>query len=203
MNRQTLIGSVLPAILVILILLGVCGFIAYFTNGFTSDFETFYLEADDKKIPSETSGITIQRGSEKTFHVKYTFSSPHSEARGYSVAVVPHTTQDTDFDFTVDGETYSFGEIDDLTRAFTITKTEESFTIKGDFNMQSVLSKLYAGKEVVFQEDAVDYHADLFALEVYSYNKEAVVRIYFHLDTPVTDVVVTPEEIVLNPDNRG
>ena len=50
MNRQTLIGSVLPAILVILILLGVCGFIAYFTNGFTSDFETFYLEADDKLL---------------------------------------------------------------------------------------------------------------------------------------------------------
>ena len=119
------------------------------------------------------------------------------------MAVVPHTTQDTDFDFTVDGETYSFGEIDDLTRAFTITKTEESFTIKGDFNMQSILSKLYAGKEVFFQEDAVDYHADLFALEVYSYNKEAVVRIYFHLDTPVTDVVVTPEEIVLHPEIRG
>ena len=49
----------------------------------------------------------------------------------------------------------------------------------------------------------MDYHADLFALEVYSYNKEAVVRIYFHLDTPVTDVVVTPEEIVLHPDSRG
>ena len=69
--------------------------------------------------------------------------------------------------------------------------------------MQSVLSKLYADKEVVFQEDVVDYNADLFALEVYSYNKEAVVRVYFHLDTPVTDVVVTPEEIVLNPDNGG
>ena len=203
MNKQTFARNILPVILVILILLGVCGFIAYFTNGFTSDFETFYVETDGKKLPSGTSGICIPNGGEMSFRVKYTFASPKDDAKGYSVAIVPNTTADTDFDYTVDGEPYSFGEIDSLTRAFHIKQTKDAFTIQGDFSMQSVLSKMYAGKTVSFRNDDVDYGADLFALEISSYNKEAVIRLYFHLDTSVAEVTVTPEEIIFIPENKG
>ena len=69
--------------------------------------------------------------------------------------------------------------------------------------MQSVLSKMYAGKTVSFRNDDVDYGADLFALEISSYNKEAVIRLYFHLDTSVAEVTVTPEEIIFIPESKG
>lgn len=124
MKKQMNVGKTIAVIVCALLLLLAVGSIAFFTNGFTSDFKTFYVESDGKRMLSDYDNYIMKQDTENKFVVKYTFGAVNKDISGYTLKIVPNVSHDNDFDFTVDGEIYSFGAEEDLTKGFDITQND-------------------------------------------------------------------------------
>lgn len=179
MKKHGNAGKIVSVVIVLAVLIVAVGLVAFFTNGFTSDFKTFYVESNGKKILTDINGFVLQPETENRFDVKYTFGKVNKEVSGYSVKIVPNVNSDNDFDFTVDGEIYSFGAESELTKGFDIAYEKDYFTLSGGFSMQSVLERIYPEQTVAFNHNDVNYEVDNFTLLIYSYNNEAVIKIGF------------------------
>lgn len=142
------IGQVVSYIAILLVIVAVIGVFAYFTNGFTTDFKTFYVSVNGKDVMTSQNGYVVTPSEPLKVDVKYTFAFNKNETKGYSVKIVPNKT-DEDFDFSVDGETRFFGDEKDLTNGFVIDKREQSFTVvpKGGTPLE-ILKAVYPENEV-------------------------------------------------------
>ena len=187
------IGQVVSYIAILLVIVAVIGVFAYFTNGFTSDFKTFYVSVNGKDVMTSQSGYVVTPSEPLKVDVKYTFAFNQSETKGYSVKIVPNKT-DEDFDFTVDGETHYFGDEKDLSNGFIIDKQEKSFTVtpKGSTPLE-ILQAIYSESEVSCESKGYN---DMFTLIITSYNGEASVKLNFALERRVTGITFDKEVIL-------
>lgn len=186
------IGQVVSYIVILLVIVAVIGVFAYFTNGFTSDFKTFYVSVNGKDVMTSSGGYVITPQEPLSVDVKYTFAFNQSETKGYSVKIVPNKT-DEDFDFSVDGETHYFGDEKDLSNGFVIDKQEKSFTIvpKGGTPLE-ILKVVYPESEVTCESKGYN---DMFTVIVTSYNGESSVKLNFALERRVTGITFDKEVI--------
>lgn len=189
---KTKIGQVVSYIVILLVIVAVIGVFAYFTNGFTSDFKTFYVSVNGKDVMTSSSGYVITPQDPLSVDVKYTFAFNQSETKGYSVKIVPNKT-DEDFDFSVDGETHYFGDEKDLSNGFIIDKQEKSFTVTpiGSTPLE-ILQAIYPENEVYCESKGYN---DMFTLIITSYNGEASVKLNFALERRVTGITFDKEVI--------
>ena len=191
MAKSTLV-KVIMWVLILLIGLTAVGAIAYFTGGFTSEFKTFYVTVDGKDIMTSASGYTISPSEPMKVDVKYTIAD--EGASGYSVKVVPNALSGKDFDFTLDGEVYSFQAESDLTDGFDIQYDEESFTIKPKGNLNQVMAAVYPESEV---GDLTGFgYKDMFLLIVNSQSGKSSVSIAFNLPVNAEGIIIEPDEII-------
>ncbi len=179
--------------LIVMALVGVIGFIVYFTGGFTTDFTGFYAVVDGEDVMSTGSNFHVKTDDPLEVEVKYVFASPNEDAKDYSVKVVPNAIDGKDFDFTLNGDAYSFQSEKDLTAGFIVKRDGSSFTIAPKGNLTEILSAVYP-------EDAVgecNQHAyeNMFTLVVVSYNGEAEVRINFTVVEDIKGVILDKEVI--------
>ena len=192
-RRGSKIADVIIYIAIVMVVIAIGGFFAFFTNGFTSDFKTFYVSMGDENIVSNTGGYVLDWDSPLTIDVKYTFGALSKEVSGYDIQIVPN--QDNDFTFTVDGEPYSFSAIGDCAKAFDIVKDETQFTINY-ITMQELLDKMYEDSEVKIDKKLIDFEKDQFTLIVTSYNGETSICIGFRLADSIIDKVTLSEEVI-------
>lgn len=186
------IGQVVSYIAILLVIVAVIGVFAYFTNGFTSDFKTFYVSVNGKDVMTSGSGYVITPQEPLSVDVKYTFAFNQTETKGYSVKIVPNKT-DEDFDFSVDGETHYFSDEKDLSNGFVIDKQEKSFTVtpKGSTPLE-ILEAVYPESEVSCESKGYN---DMFTVIVTSYNGESSVKLNFALERRVTGITFDKEVI--------
>lgn len=189
-NKAT---KIITYILLILAVITVIGVVAHFTNGFTSDFKTFYVTVDGKDVMTSSGGYKVTTEKPLQVDVKYTFNFATDETKDYSVKIVPNKIENSDFTYTVDGESKSFQSETDISNGFEIVKGEKSFTVtpKGE-TIVEVLSAIY-GKEITDCESKG--YNDMFTLVVTSYNGEATVKLNFSLTLKVTGVTLDKEVI--------
>lgn len=190
---KTKIGQVVSYIVILLVIVAVIGVFAYFTNGFTSDFKTFYVSVNGKDVMTSSSGYVITPQEPLSVDVKYTFAFNQTETKGYSVKIVPNKT-DEDFDFSVDGETHYFGDEKDLSNGFVIDKQEKSFTVtpKGSTPLE-ILQAIYPESEVTCESKGYN---DMFTLIITSYNGESSVKLNFALERRITGITFDKEVIL-------
>ena len=185
--------TVLIYVAIILALVGICGFIAYFTGGFTTDFASFYVTVDGEDMLSTGSNFQVRADDPMNVEVKYVFASEDDHAGGYSVKVVPNVVKDKDFDFRLNGDVYSFQAEKDLTAGFTIEQEENSFTLTPKGDITAILSAVYPGYNV---EDCSDKgYENMFTLIVTSYNGEASIRVNFTVTEDIEGVIIDKEVI--------
>lgn len=186
--------KIISYVLIVLALVGVIGFIAKFTSGFTSDFKTFYVTIDGKDVMAEANHYAIGKNETMKVDVKYTFNSSNSEVNGYSVKIVPNTREDKNFDFFVDGEVHSFYDIEDLSAGFIIEKSENSFTVTPKGELTDILKAVYPEGEVA---DCSEYnHHNMFSLVITSYNGASTVTVNFAVLREAEKVFFDQEAIV-------
>ena len=192
MTKHT-ISKIATYLLILLAAAVVIGVFAHFTDGFTSDFKTFYVSANGKDVMNAAGGYTVTRERPLQIDVKYTFGALGQSVSGYSVKIVPHRVADRDFTYTVGGAVKSFQSEPDLTAGFEITRQASSFTVlpKGD-TLTEVLGAVY-GQSVSDCEECA--YADMFTLVVSSYDGEATVRVHFTLTGSVSGVILDSEVI--------
>lgn len=195
MNRKSSkLISILSYLLIVALLVGVCGVIVYFTNGFTSDFKTFYIAVDGKDVLTNTGGYELTPDEPTTIDVKYTFDKINSEISGYSIRLSANTDEEHDFSFTVDGETHYFSTEKDLSKGFVIEQTENSFTIKPKGDLDVILANVYEGQEVSPCGEMT--YEDMFVLTVVSYNEEAKISLKFMVPYGIKSITFDKEVIV-------
>lgn len=186
-------AKIITYCVLVLLFVAVCGFIFYYTGGFTSDFKTFYVNIDGKDILTSADGYKLSADTPLQVNVKYTFGALNKDIMGYSVKVVPNVAG-KDFDFTVDGQTYSYQTETDLTAGFDISQEENSFTITPKGGINKILAAIYPESEI---EDCRNKtYENMYSLVVTSYNGAASVEIHFSIDEPLYDIVLDKEEIV-------
>ena len=191
---STNVVTIILYVVLVLAVLGGIGAVAYFTSGFTSDFQTFYLREGGENIIGERTEMEFIDDSIYLFEVRYTFGALAKAQTGYSFKVVPYIT-DNDFSFTVNGEQHQYSELSDLTSFFDIEYNKESFTIAGNAQMQTVLERYYEGATVVIDSPMMELH-DYYTLVVYSYNKKANVQVSFHGTDAGGTFRIEPDPIV-------
>lgn len=189
------IGQVVSYIVILLVIVAVIGVFAHFTNGFTSDFKTFYVSVDGKDVMISGNGYVISESEPLSVDVKYTFGSFNkNETKNYSVKIIPNKIENSDFTYTVDGESKSFQLETDLTAAFEIDKGEKSFTVKPKGKSLTEVLTVFYGTEVTDCENKG--YTDMFTIIVTSYNGEASVKLNFTIAGKVVGVVLDREVIV-------
>lgn len=187
------VSKIIIYVLIILTLIGICGFIVYFTGGFTTEFTGFYVTVDGKDVMSTGSGFRIKADDSLEVEVKYVFTSPTDEAQGYTVKVVPNAIDGKDFDFTLNGDKYSYQSEKDLTAGFNIKQDKDSFTITPKGNLTEILSAVYPNDTVGDCADKA--YENMFTLVVTSYNGKAEVRINFTVTETIRGVILDKEVI--------
>lgn len=188
------ITKVISIILILLVVIGIIGIIVKFTGGFTSNFKTFYLTIDNQDIMSEGNGYKIGTDESMLVGVNYTFDTSTAEKKGYSVKVVPNVVEGKDFDFTLDGNVYSFQAEKNLTNGFEIEKKDTSFTIKPKGGITQILKEVYPNHEI---NDCADKsYEDMFSLVVTSYNGKDSTIINFSVLEKVKDIKLDKEVII-------
>ena len=190
-SRKT--GKIIIYVLILLILVGCIGFFAYFTNGFTGDLKTFYAECDGQKIMSSSSGFILKSDEPLDVAVNYTFGFFSKEISGYSVTVVPVQ----DFDFTVDGEVYSFAAEEDFTDCFNIEEQESSFTIAPKGTLKMMLEMKYPDKEISFNLRDVDFQSEMFKVIITAEDGTAEVYMLCLLDDSGIFGVYLDQEVIV------
>ena len=187
------VSKIIIYVLIILTLIGICGFIVYFTGGFTTEFTGFYVTVDGKDVMSTGNGFRIKADDSLEVEVKYVFTSPTDEAQGYTVKVVPNAIDGKDFDFTLNGDKYSYQSEKDLTAGFNIKQDKDSFTITPKGNLTEILSAVYPNDTVGDCADKA--YENMFTLVVTSYNGKAEVRINFTVTETIRGVILDKEVI--------
>ena len=186
-------GKIMIYMLIVLALIGVCGFIIYFTGGFTTDFTGFYVTVDGEDVLSTGNNFKISESDPMHVQVKYVFSSPNDTTKGYSVKVIPNPIKDKDFDFSINGDLYSYQAEKDLTNGFNIKQEDTSFTITPKGNLSAILAAVYSDSTVSDCENKG--YDNMFTLVVTSYNGEAEVRINFTVTEDIQGVILDKEVI--------
>lgn len=179
--------------LIILVLIGIMGFIIYFTGGFTTDFTGFYATVDGEDVMSTGSNFRMKTDDPLQVEVKYVFASPNDEAKDYSVKIVPNAIDGKDFDFRLNGDLYSFQSEKDLTAGFTIKRDGSTFTVSPKGNLTEILAAVYPNDTIGDCTDKA--YENMFTLVVTSYNGEAEVRINFTVSESIRGVILDKEVI--------
>ena len=187
--------KIITYIAIVLAVITVIGIVAHFTNGFTSDFKTFYVTVDGKDVMTSAGGYRVTTSKPLEVDVKYTFGALNNKVdKDYSLKIIPNNIPDKDFTYTVDGEMKYFQSETDLSDGFEIDKGEKSFRIKpkGE-TIVEVLSAVY-GKSITDCESKG--YTDMFTVIVTSYNGEASVKLDFSLAIRVAGITLDKEAIL-------
>lgn len=169
------------------------GFLARFTGGFTSEVKTFYVTVNGTDIMTTSGGYVLTPNEPLSVDVKYTFAFDAKEVQGYSVKVVPNKVTNQDFDFTLNGEVYSFQAEKDLTAGFDIEYGDTSFLIRSKGTLTDTIQAVYPHCLVGNCDDKT--YKDMFTLVVTSYNGESSVLLNFTVASKPTGVTLDREVI--------
>ena len=178
---------------IVAIILAVVGIIVRFTGGFTSDFTTFYVTVDGKDVMSSAGGFEATPQKPMKVDVKYVFGDLGGDVSGYSVKVVPHVVEGKDFDFTLNGQAYSFQAESNMTAGFEIEYEEHSFTLTPKGGVDDVLKAVYPNNEIGDCEGKG--YVDMYSLVVTSYNGESSVTVHFSAYEEVCEIILDQEVI--------
>lgn len=189
-------AKIIGIVLALLLVAGLVAVLYRFTNGFNEDFKTFYVEHDGERILSSESKMILETDKTYRFDVKYTFDTPQSDTKDYSVRIMPNAERD--FDFTVDGERHLYSKQGDMTSAFGLKKydTYFEFALAPEFGLEYALQSCHPGQEVIVSEDAKSANIYPYLLIVSSYNDSVVYRIALSIGADVTGVTLDPSEII-------
>ena len=192
-------GKVLTYILVVLLLLGIVGGVAYFFM--RSQGVTYYVEYNDTQYLANSDGgsIGLRTGETHEFSVK----SLTGDEVNYSVKVI--SNEANNFSFSIGDELHRFYEgndaNDDYSSLFGLQKSADGFTITipNNVTVESIVSEKFGGKIELLSELSDEY--SYFVIVVSS--GDSVVNLWFTFDGNVTDITLDMTHIIFGGDSAA
>lgn len=125
MRTNTFVKTI-AFILVVAVLVGVFMFVRKYTDGFKTDFKTFYVKIDEQAYYSTTSNMYFE--GKVTFDVEYTFGKLQGDNKAdFDYVIEPIA----DFTYIANGTKYSFADItnEELATLLSVKKGTSSLTV--------------------------------------------------------------------------
>ena len=190
MNTVT---KIIVWILVVLLLLGAAGVIAYYV--LKDEGVSFYVEYNGERYFSSVSeaDLSFKTGDTYTFNVK----SLAGENVDYSVSVL--SSVEHNFTFVCNGEFYDFYSADNAdnngySHVFSLQKSEDGFslTLPSDFSVEQAIEAKFGGDvELQSELQSVSYFVIVVAVG------DDTLNLFFSFGGNVTGVTVNPPSIVI------
>lgn len=193
-KSTTKFSNVLSYFLVVLLIVGLCGFVVFFTNGLTEDFKSFYVVVNGKPVLSELREVNVTSIDPLKVDVRYVFDGLSENSSGYKVRI--SANPESDFVFMLNGKSTYLKDCDvDFSTAFDLNLNEKDFVLKPrGFNTTEILKALFPGKTI--EADNSIQNSELFVLTIMSYDEKASVSIYFSVYDMVKNIELDKTEIV-------
>lgn len=193
-KRTSSFVRVISYIFIVLLLVAIIGAIVYFTNGFTTDFTTFYVVIDGEDVLASKGGYCISTDIPLEVQVKYTMAFVNEDLSGYSLEL--RKKSGVRFEYFVDGVSFDYEGKIDLSNCFEITQNDSSFSVVSKAEcLKDMLQLVYPDQEIYISDDVLtSLNGDLFSLTIYSYNKESSITIDFSF--AIQNVLLDKTEIV-------
>ncbi len=161
-------------LIVLFLIIGSIALVFTLTNGLTEDFKTFYLKYNNEMILSSNKEMAFEEGKAHKFTVKYLVNSKDTS---YTVKFLPN--EEVNFSYTVDGKTFNYKDIEDLSSYFVFTSDNDgfSFSIRPNCTLQNVLEVIHKTSNVVVP--TIDLDSYFYVLQVSNYNDSVKYNIKF------------------------
>lgn len=173
-------STILSSIFILLLVVGVVGFLFIRTDNFTAPLKTFYVTCGNDDIMQDRKSFDIVIGKEYKFKVNTNIDVDGTENK-YIVSVVPNETSKNSFTFKVDGEEYNFADVKTLTKGFAISTHEDYFTITALNDMASILQLYYPTQTITDVPTTIDSDLTYYRLVIQSADYTETININFDL----------------------
>ena len=184
--------KIISWVLIVLALVGAIGAIAYFSGGLSGEYQSFYLTVNGKDVVK--SGTNFEATLTEPLSVEVKYSLEDENSTGYTVKIVPNALSGKDFDFTLDGDVYSYQGEKDLTAGFDIKYNENSFTVTPKGTLTEIMQAVYPNYTV---GDLTECGYDnMFLLVVTSYDGEQSVNVAFTVPENLSGIKLDPDHII-------
>lgn len=194
------ISRIITYVVVVLLLLGI---VAACVNVFNRP-NGIYLRYGNTVVTEKTGGITVPYGETVTLKIDNSEDWGAYSVTDCTVTIVPNVDNTRDFDFTVDGQIYSFASEKDFTAAFTDNYNGKGLTVSagGEFNLNcsrktvaEILSDVYDGKVVAVDNYSLSAYPYV-AIQVVSPDGKQKLTVPLLLYISVDGVTVSPSEVI-------
>lgn len=189
-------GRIVSYILIVMVIVVAIGVCAHFTDGFESEFKTFYATVNGKDVMNSSGGYVLTPESPMSVDVKYTFGAFNKEeTKDYSYKIVPNKNAEGNLEFVVDGETHYLSDETNLAEGFVVEKTEKSLKLMPKGGLTDILKELYPDSEI--SDCTGKGYPDMFTLVLTSYDGKSNVNLHFGLSISVSGVTLDKAVIEL------
>lgn len=181
-NKSSGILIFIYIILMLALLSGVI-FVFRIVGGLNNELTDFYIVIDGAEIRQTDFECAFNVDKEHLVECKYLSSKVLDDKTGYTVKVVPHITNDTNFSYFKNGVSYNYESVKDITDGFNIQKDNTSFTItftKND-NPITVLQKALQD-ETITTDEKFDYDFSYYTLVVTSSDGKETYNVNFNIN---------------------
>lgn len=194
-KKVNTIAYAITAIIILLLIVFVIGVIFKLTNGFTDSFKTFYVSYNGKVFSTEDS-FAAPAGTVR-FDVNYLFKAGGDKAhKDYTVKILPTVSEETAFEYHVNGQAYSYDNSLELDNGFCLEKHDGYFTVEIPVDMRQLLQKIYLGQTIDVPEELDLKTVSYFTLVVTSYDGKSEIRIALTRDYFRPDDINLSEDIM-------
>lgn len=150
-NKSKLV-SFITLIVVLLLLVVAVGAICHFAGIGKDDITdivnpVFRIEYDGKVYKTDTdNSLALPNSGQARFEVKGVDS--------FTVKVAPNVTEETDFTYTVNGQTYSYLAEKDLTAVFDLKFYDNAFALDmgTNYGLENVLARIWGTDDIIVGE---------------------------------------------------
>lgn len=178
-STKTDFSTILSSLLILLLVVGVVGFLFIRTDNFTSPLKNFYVTCGNDDIMQDRDNFDIVIGKEYKFKVNTNIDV--GAENKYVVSVVPNETSKNSFTFKVDGKEYNFADIKTLTKGFAISTYEDYFTMTALNDMASILQLYFPTQTITDVPTTIDSGLIYYRLVIQSADYTETINVNFNL----------------------
>lgn len=185
-NRKSTnsISTLLSSFLILILVVGVVGFLFIFTNNFSTDVKTFYIKQENDLIISDRENYEITVGKEYKFEI----TTILGDTENFEISVVPNTNvNESLFEFIVNGAYHQFAYENDITKGFDMKAYENYFTFSANKDLGEILQMNYPNKTISKCPTAFNTNIPYFRLVVKNIDTQETININFSIFDKTND----------------
>lgn len=179
-RKSTNFSAILSSLFILLLVVGVVGFLFIYTENFTTPLKNFSVRCGNDDFIGDRENFNIVLGKEYKFEIKTNINLSGTEKK-YIVSVVPNETSTTAFAFNVDGTAKNYGEIESLGKGFSLVAYDDYFLFTAYKDLPEILNMYYPTSTLENVPSALNSDLSYFRLVVQSADNSETININFNI----------------------